>query len=79
MLHQILAPIGVTGSLHFPDVSDIWYLTNISTTLEYNITHPPTYDHPHRPILIKNESNNQTIPYKKYCMALTKILNACHI
>ena len=43
MLNKILANVGVNVPLHIPDVSDIEYLTKISTTSTFDITHPPTY------------------------------------
>ena len=53
MLKQILANVGVNVPLHIPDVPDIAYLKNISTTSTFDITHPPTYEHLHRQLLPK--------------------------
>ena len=36
----MLSSIGVTAPLHIPYVPDITYITNISTHLAYNETHP---------------------------------------
>ena len=56
MLKHMLASIGVTVPLQIPDVPDIPSLTKFSTNSESNETHPPTYDHPHRTLLIQNKS-----------------------
>ena len=55
-LKKMLASICVTVPLHIPDITDITSLTNNFTTSESNETHPPTYDHPHRTLLIQNKS-----------------------
>ena len=34
------------------------------------------HDHLHRPLVIKDESNEKTVPYKKCLMSLIKMVNA---
>ena len=63
MFKQNLSSISVTINLHIPDVIYIPYHAKIPTTLEYNDTHPPTYEHFHRTLLIQNKSNNKTVLY----------------
>ena len=68
MLNKVLSSAGVNIPLHIPDVPDIAYLTNISTTSTYNVTHPPTYDRLHRNLLPEKEGESKLAPYKKYLM-----------
>ena len=76
MLKQILSSFSVNFPLHVPDVPDIEYFTNISTTFTSNITHPPTYEHLHRQLLPEKEGNKKLVPYKKYLMSLITIVNS---
>ena len=76
MLNQIMATVGVNVPLQIIHVPDISYLTNISTTSTSDIPHPPTYDHLHIHLLPKNEVKKQLVPYKKYFIALIKIVNS---
>ena len=59
MSKKILATIGVNIPLHIPDVTDIAYLTIISTTSTSNITHPHTYEHIHRHLLPEKEGKKK--------------------
>ena len=54
MLNKIIATVGVNLPLHITDVPDISSITNISTTSESNVAHPPTYGHLHRHFLPQN-------------------------
>ena len=51
MLQQILATGGVNFPLKIPDVPDIPFLTNVSSTSTYDMPNPPTYEHLHRNLL----------------------------
>ena len=59
MLKQIVATVGIYVSLHIPDVTDIAYLTNISTTSTSEITHPSTYEHLRRHLPPEKEEKNK--------------------
>ena len=59
ILKKILAYIGVNVPIQIPYIPDIQSLTNISTTLAYNETHPPTYEHLCRPSITQNESKKK--------------------
>ena len=61
MLKKILASVGVNFHIHTPDVPDIPSLKK-STTSASNKTHPPTYEHRHRPLLTQNEPRKKFIP-----------------
>ena len=54
-LKQSIAYVGVNVPLHITYVTDIEYLTNTSKDSESNITHPPTYEHPHRHFYLKRK------------------------
>ena len=54
MLKNMPASIGANVPLKIQDVPDIPSLTNVSTTSASNETRPPTYEHPHRTLLIQN-------------------------
>ena len=76
MLNQILASVGVNVPLYIPDVPAIASLTKISTTSASNETHPPTYEHLHRPLITQNQSKNKLVPYKKYLMSILSMVNS---
>ena len=63
MLKQILATIGFNVPLHIPDVPDITYLTNMSTTSTSDMPHPPTFEHIHRHLLPKKDEKNELVTY----------------
>ena len=63
VLKQILAYAGFNVHLHIPCVPDIASFTNIYTESTYNVTHPPTYEHLHRPLLSQKEGKNNLVPY----------------
>ena len=79
MLKQILATAGVNFSLHIPDVTDISYLTNISTSSTSDMPHPPKFEHLHMNLLTKKDGKNELVPYKKDLMSLisSMISNLC--
>ena len=70
MLKQILTTSGVNIPLHIPDVPGISSLTRFSTSSTFDRPHPPTFEHPHRHLLPKNDGKNELVPYKKYLMSL---------
>ena len=61
MMKQILLSVTVNFVLHIPDVPDIAYITNISTTSTSDITHPPTYEHLHRHLLTEKEGKKKIV------------------
>ena len=74
MFKQILASVIVNVPLRIPDVSDIPSLQNIPTNSASKKTRPPTSEHLHRILIFQNKSNNQLVTYKKYLIALIKMV-----
>ena len=52
ILKQVLSAMCDSVPLHIPDVPDIPSLRETSTLLEAYVTHPPTNEHLHIPILL---------------------------
>ena len=73
----MLYSVGVIVSLSIPYVPGIPYFRNTSTPLSYAGTTLPKYEHLHRSILLPDISENMTVLYIKYLMALIQIVNKC--
>ena len=61
MLKQLLATAGVNVSLHIPDIPDISYVIEISTSSTSDMPHPPTFEHIPRHLLPKKDGKNKVV------------------
>ena len=70
ILKQLLATAGVNVSLHIPDVPDISYVTDFSTSSTSNMPPPPTFEELPRNFLPKKDGKNELVVYKKDFISL---------